>query len=80
MEFLNGGSLGYHLNEEKRFNEERTRIYSAEILVGIQFLHSELIIHRYISNIIIYMYIFWYRQGALWYKNQNNKFIMNLFN
>ena len=34
MEFLNGGSLNYHLESEKRFAEERTLIYAAEILCG----------------------------------------------
>ena len=46
MEFLNGGSLGYQLEETRKFTEERARFYAAEIVCGIQFLHSERIIHR----------------------------------
>ena len=46
MEFLNGGDLMFHIVESKKFTEERARFYSAEILSGLQFLHSQGIIYR----------------------------------
>ena len=46
MEFLNGGDLMFHMLNSRKFTEERARFYAAEILCGIQFMHSEGIIHR----------------------------------
>lgn len=46
MEFLNGGDLMFHIVESNKFTENRARFYAAEILCGIQFLHSEGIIYR----------------------------------
>ena len=45
MEFLNGGSLQWHL-KHRNFNERETVFYSAQILCGILFLHSKQIVHR----------------------------------
>jgi serine/threonine protein kinase len=54
MEFLNGGSLEWHL-ENKNFTEKEVVFYSAQILCGILFLHSKQIIHRDIklANILL---------------------------
>ena len=46
MEYLSGGDLFFHLQAEGRFTEERARFYSAEVVLGLQFLHSNGIIHR----------------------------------
>ncbi|CAF1049139.1 unnamed protein product [Adineta ricciae] len=46
MECVNGGELFFHLNREKRFSEERTRFYVAEIACVIGYLHSRKIIYR----------------------------------
>ena len=46
MECVNGGELFFHLNREKRFSEERTRFYIAEISCVIGYLHSRKIIYR----------------------------------
>ncbi|CAF0731502.1 unnamed protein product [Rotaria sp. Silwood1] len=46
MECVNGGELFFHLNHEKRFSEERTRFYIAEIACVIGYLHSRKIIYR----------------------------------
>ena len=46
MEFLNGGSLQWHLEKTGTFTEKQVVFYSAQILCGILFLHSKQIVHR----------------------------------
>lgn len=46
MEFLNGGDLMFHIQNSTRFTEERTRFYTAEITVALQYLHSKGIAYR----------------------------------
>lgn len=46
MEYVNGGELFFHLSRDRVFTEERTRFYSAEILLALEYLHSQGIIYR----------------------------------
>ena len=46
MEFLPGGELFYHLRREKKFSEERTVFYAAEITLAIESLHKNNVIYR----------------------------------
>lgn len=46
MDFINGGELFHHLSNEKRFSEDRTRFYAAQIVVGIEYLHNIGVIYR----------------------------------
>ena len=46
MEYLNGGDLMFHIQKCGHFDQDRTKFYGAEIICGLQFLHSKSIIYR----------------------------------
>jgi serine/threonine protein kinase len=46
MDFINGGELFFHLRRAERFTEEKTRFYSAEVIIGLNYLHGLGIIYR----------------------------------
>uniref|UniRef100_A0A672K2G2 Protein kinase C n=1 Tax=Sinocyclocheilus grahami TaxID=75366 RepID=A0A672K2G2_SINGR len=46
MEYLNGGDLMFHIQDKGRFDLYRATFYSAEIICGLQYLHSTGIIYR----------------------------------
>lgn len=50
MAYLNGGDLMYHIQQCKRFDENRTRFYACEIICALQFLHTRNIIYRWVSR------------------------------
>ena len=46
MEYINGGELFYHITKERKFSEERTRLYVAEITLALGYLHTKGIVYR----------------------------------
>lgn len=46
MEYAAGGELFYHLSHERKFSEDKTRFYGAEIVSALGYLHEHDIIYR----------------------------------
>ena len=46
VRFVNGGELFHHLQREQKFNEERSRFYSAELLLALEHLHDLDVVYR----------------------------------
>lgn len=55
MEFLNGGDLFSFLHNMEVFDEETAQFYIAEMVLALEYLHSEGIIHR---GMFLYLFIF----------------------
>ncbi|EGR27165.1 protein kinase domain protein [Ichthyophthirius multifiliis] len=46
MDLLEGGDLRYHLCRYRQFNEQQTKFIAACIIIGLEYLHSNVILHR----------------------------------
>jgi RAC serine/threonine-protein kinase len=46
MDFINGGEVFHHLSNEGCFSEERSKFYTAEILLGLEYLHKNGVVYR----------------------------------
>jgi len=46
LDYCPGGDLAEYLQLEKKFNEEKTRLYASEILLALEELHRKDIIFR----------------------------------
>jgi len=46
LDYLPGGELFYHLKKERRFEEDRCRLYAAELVLAIEHLHERDIVYR----------------------------------
>lgn len=46
MDYVNGGELFYHLQNEHKFDPDRAKFYCAEIVLGLEYLHANGVIYR----------------------------------
>jgi serine/threonine protein kinase len=46
LDYVNGGELFFHLQQEKRFAVPRARFYAAEITSALGFLHRLDVVYR----------------------------------
>ena len=46
LDLMLGGDIRFHLNEGKRFTEPQISLYTAEIGLALDYLHSKQIVHR----------------------------------
>ncbi|KAL1115228.1 hypothetical protein AAG570_007259 [Ranatra chinensis] len=46
LDYINGGELFFHLQQERTFPESRCRFYAAEIASALGYLHSRAVIYR----------------------------------
>ncbi len=46
LDYMAGGEIFFWLKKEKKFSENRARLYAAEITVAIEYLHEANIIYR----------------------------------
>jgi len=46
MDFVNGGELFFHLQQQQIFNEETAKFLCGEILLALEYLHSNGIVYR----------------------------------
>ncbi|XP_077148469.1 uncharacterized protein LOC143809239 isoform X1 [Ranitomeya variabilis] len=55
MDYMAGGDLLHHMNDSILFNPKTIRLFAAEMVCGIQFLHERLVIHGDLkpANILI---------------------------
>ena len=58
MDLVNGGDLYKFRERGFKFSEEQTRSFAAQIICGIQFLHSNKIVHRFVIKFAKYIFYF----------------------
>jgi len=46
LDYCSGGELFFHLGKAGRFTESRARFYASEIVLALEYLHSENVIYR----------------------------------
>mmetsp|Transcript_18992 Transcript_18992/g.21462 ORF Transcript_18992/g.21462 Transcript_18992/m.21462 type:complete len:383 (-) Transcript_18992:1930-3078(-) len=46
LDYFNGGELFYHLSKAKKFDENQTRFYVAQMVLALEYMHERNIIYR----------------------------------
>lgn len=54
LDYMNGGELFFHLQNDKVFSEARARFYTCELISAIEHLHKYNIVYRYVLLYFFY--------------------------
>ncbi|BFZ18871.1 hypothetical protein BsWGS_21911 [Bradybaena similaris] len=46
LDLMNGGDLHYHLSQHGVFTEKEVRFYAAEVILGLEHMHSRFVVYR----------------------------------
>ena len=46
LDLMNGGDLHYHLSQHGVLSETEVRFYCAEIILGLEHMHSRFVVYR----------------------------------
>jgi serine/threonine protein kinase len=46
LDLMNGGDLHYHLSQHGVFSESEVRFYAAEVILGLEHMHTRFIVYR----------------------------------
>ena len=46
MDLMPGGDLRFHISRHKKFSEEQTRFFICNIIISLEYIHSNNVIHR----------------------------------
>ena len=46
LDLMNGGDLHYHLSQHGVFSEKEVKFYAAEVILGLEHMHSRSIVYR----------------------------------
>jgi len=46
VDYVNGGDMFYHIKKQGHLNEKIAKFYGAQIILGLEYLHSKNVIYR----------------------------------
>ena len=56
LDLMLGGDLRFHLERQGNMKEEVVKFYVAEVSLGLHYLHSKKIVHRYVQLIMTFVF------------------------
>src|SRR5690606_25629801 len=59
LDYMNGGELFFHLQNEQVFTEDRARFYAAELVLAIEHLHKFNVIYRDLKPEVCNLVMLW---------------------
>lgn len=51
------GEMFFHLRKSKKFEEKRAKLYAAELILALEYLHKRNIIYRYENFVLIHLFL-----------------------
>jgi serine/threonine protein kinase len=54
VDLMSGGDLRFHLSKEHFFEEERAKFYTACILLALEYIHGQRVLHRFVRVLIAF--------------------------